>query len=121
MTSIRRSSRIAAQDFDIHYNNDGSVYRYRKQPAAMSGYGSRMAAFSVARGPAATMKAAFELFRYAINNPLPIKRSPQLRHALAAILRQTVQDLPHPMIIMIADRYLDCMDAIKTHRDYVRA
>ena len=119
MTSIRRSSRIAAQEFDIHYNKDGYVYRYRKQPVAMSGFGSRIASFAVARGSAATMKAAFELFRYAISNPIPVKHSPRLRLSLIILLSSIVRDFPHPMVITITDRYLDCMEQIKTHSDYV--
>jgi hypothetical protein len=118
MTSIRRSSRIASQPTGVRYRKDGSSYLFRKQNYD-SEYVSRMAAFVVARGSSAIMKAVFELFRYAISNPLPVKHSPRLRLSLIILLSSIVRDFSHPMVITITDRYLDCMEQVKTHSDYV--
>ena len=120
MTSICRFSRIAAQKFNIHYNKDGTAYRYPKPSATIAEYINRMAAMTASRGSPSIMKAAFELFRYSIHNTLPIKRNPGLRYFLIFLLSRTVHAFPHPMILTIAHRYLDCMDEIKGHSDYVR-
>jgi hypothetical protein len=120
MTSIRRSSRIAAQPTEVRYRKDGSIYHCQKESTVyISKYVSRMAKFFTASGSFATVKAAVELLRYAIANPLPIKHTPSLRFSLLDILSQTIREFPHPSIITIGYRYIDFMDKISKHSDYV--
>jgi hypothetical protein len=87
----------------------------------IAGYVERLAAITLARGQSAFVRAIFDLYRYVISNPLPLVRNVRLRGVLLVILRQAVQDIQHPMILTIAERFLDLTDDIKGRADYVAA
>lgn len=128
-TPIRRSPRIAAAATVTHYHADGSVTKVSRRRVDVSadltlqlaGYVERMAAITLAHGQSAFVRAVFNLYRYVISNPLPLVRNVRLRGILLVILRQAVHDIQHPMILTIAERFLDTVDDIKTRADYVAA
>jgi hypothetical protein len=130
-TPLRRSPRIAAAPTVTRYLPDGSVVKEEKSrrrvdvsadmTLQIAGYVERLAAITLARGQSAFVRAIFDLYRYVISNPLPLVRNVRLRGVLLVILRQAVQDIQHPMILTIAERFLDLTDDIKGRADYVAA